>query len=194
MQFYLASRWENKKVLGEHRKRIQELGHTVCARWLDSDGQRPKVNSPEWSSYAEYWQAINLEDIDACEVMLVDLSCDMRWSTGGTFVEFGYALRAHKEIWVVGHRPNVFFQNPELMFYPNWDKVYRALGAPESLVAEVSKSEILYSLESNLETLGHQPPNTLVQVPQIVHCTNAWGCLDADQIYADPGMKILRKI
>lgn len=196
MQFYLASRFENQKVLRGHRERIQDLGHTVQARWLDCESNRPRVGTPEWAAHCEHWQTIDLEDIESCDILISDQSCDMTNTTGGNFVEFGFALARHKDIWVIGKRPNAFFYNPDVEFYLNWDRVYRALGASEADTPAVTavKSAMLYSLDANIEQFAREPADTMLQVPHVTVHSDLWTCADDDQRYADPGMKVLRRV
>ncbi len=176
-----------------HRERIQSLDHAVQTRWLDSDESKPSPGSGQVAEFSERWQEINFNDIDACETMIVDLTTGLS-HMGGTYVELGYAIGRQKDIWLVGQRPNVYCFNPCIQFFANWEQVYRVLGVTEEVVRPLAAKTILYSLESTMDRFRSEPPNTRVQVPSVVPMTKAWACVDSDQIYAKPGMKVLRKL
>lgn len=129
MHVYLASRFENRARLRECRVVLEGYRHVVTSRWLDvACRPTPAEDSPEWADHAAEWSQYDLEDIDASDLLICDLDCELEGMRGGVHVEVGYALALGKQVWVIGRRPNVFYFHPGVKFLPNWTAVWRAIG------------------------------------------------------------------
>lgn len=190
MDIYLSSRFEHQAELRERRSQIEMIGHTVTSRWLDCL-TRPMVGTPEWTDHMERWLAVELEDIDRCETLLLDTTVDMRGATGGAYVEFGYAIGRRKNLWIVGSRPNIFCYHPDVLLFRDWDQVFRLLASKESdagpIVPQIFKLSVPPWDPRQFEV------GAIIQVPQEATLPNCWAHIDVYQRYADPGTKVLQK-
>lgn len=95
---YLSARWLRREQVRDLRTTILQLGHAVRSRWLDCPIDTPPATCA----------AMDMADIDACDLLIAFTEPPDVYSTGGRHVEFGLALAARKPIWIVGPEENVF--------------------------------------------------------------------------------------
>lgn len=112
MTFYFASQYSNLNTLLLIKDRFEKAGHVVTSRWLD--GQHTGRSDEDLQRYA----LEDLTDIDiaACFVLFEIPYGDAPPSTGRA-VEFGYAYRTHKQIFIVGQRCSMFHFLPHITHY-----------------------------------------------------------------------------
>jgi len=100
MKIYVAGSWLRRKELAKKAQRLEDEGIQVTSRWLSSHGDDlPLVQAAKE----------DLEDIRKADGLLL-FTQDKKhgYTTGGRFVELGYAYAKKKTIVIVGPRENVF--------------------------------------------------------------------------------------
>ena len=139
MNIYLAARYSRRLELCEYRRELERRGHRVIARWLDGSHQITADGKPvgedsealiegddngQTDTAARLRERFALEDIgdlEACELCICFTEPTRSGhSRGGRHVEMGYAIAANKEIWVVGHRENLFCWLPTINFFEHF--------------------------------------------------------------------------
>lgn len=68
----------------------------------------------------------DLTEVEGCRLLIVDTN-EVN-ERGGREVEFGYAIKSEKWIWVVGPKRNVFHYMPGVRHFRDWLDVLDALG------------------------------------------------------------------
>jgi nucleoside 2-deoxyribosyltransferase len=114
-KIYLAARFSRREELKEHAEKIEELGFEVTSRWLE-DGNHELTqdyqSDDDYIKQAEIGRRYAMEDwTDLKAADLVILFTDpegSRAARGGKDVEWGIAIQAQKQIWLVGPHTNVF--------------------------------------------------------------------------------------
>lgn len=120
---YLAAAFRRQSELSNYAAWLNDIEIDVTSRWL---------NEPESPAKPNVEAAMDdLTDIDRADTVISfteppDTTASPR---GGRHVEFGYALAKGKEVWVVGHRENIFHHLPNVRFFPNWAAVMIEAGA-----------------------------------------------------------------
>lgn len=149
MKIYLAARYSRREELVGYRKQLQELGHTVQARWLNGEHQLANDGTPigesgesliegtlrsgeRLSEHEQSERASKLrtqfalddwEDVNAAELVISFTEPPRsKANRGGRHVEYGIALANKVRVMVVGHRENIFHWLPCVEFFPTWDE------------------------------------------------------------------------
>lgn len=110
---YIASQYSNREMIKKMIVPVvEQLGMDVTSRWLTTpessvSDQDKTINNQKWLDHCNKMAPIDLEDIDrAHSVLFVP---DDYNSTGGMWVELGYALAKGKIIiWYGQQLANVF--------------------------------------------------------------------------------------
>lgn len=128
---YLAARYSRFPEMQGYRAQLAEIGLRVQARWVD--GEHEKVDG-----IATHEQAAGFADDDVADLLGADIVISFTEdpegphvgrARGGRHVEFGMAWAARRfrrgtgqtpELFVVGHRENVFHHLPEVKFFDTW--------------------------------------------------------------------------
>lgn len=109
MKVYLAAQYARRDELRTYREQLQARGIVVTSRWLD---EKEPLNSQMGQHSTEFYvetATIDLEDIDRADaVIFFSESPLVGVVRGGRHVEFGYAFKANKPIFVIGPKENVF--------------------------------------------------------------------------------------
>lgn len=121
MKLYLASRYDRREELVAIASVLQEQGHHVTSRWLGGHGQ-PDADSALY----------DLTDVIVADVLILfteEPTAHVAYAArGGRHVEFGYALRAGKRMFVVGPRENIFHELRAVTVVPDVAALVRELG------------------------------------------------------------------
>jgi nucleoside 2-deoxyribosyltransferase len=129
---YLAAKFDAKERIRIERDRIHalKLGHVVSC-WLEEEQAAPPEGTQGHelpASVAREYAARDLWEVWHCDLLILDTFDDnMR---GGREVEFGMALAAGIEVWVVGPKRNVFHELAP--HFDSWADVLEALIAEKS--------------------------------------------------------------
>lgn len=130
MKIYLCGRYSRRDQLRDVRDKIQQMGHDVVSRWLDTEyAYRPDQGAAAPPEYREKYARIDLEDVAACDAVIsfTEAAGIPNAGRGGRHVEFGYALALGKRLIVIGHRENLFHHHPRVEFFASYWDVLRAL-------------------------------------------------------------------
>lgn len=118
---YIAAAFGRRRYLrDEIRDKINAMGHWVTSQWVgvEEEGGDPTAQANQ-----------DIDDLRLAELLILD-TIGFRESSGGRYVEFGYALGLGRhEVWVVGPRTNVFTYMPRVRRFENWDDALEALRA-----------------------------------------------------------------
>ncbi len=136
MRIYLAARYSRRLELCGYRERLQQLGHDVQATWLngkhqigrdgnpigdhgeslvESDGDQSTDCAAELRSR---FAAEDFRDVTMCDLLIAFTEPPKSdASRGGRHVELGIALGMMKQVWVVGHRENIFCWLEDVRFF-----------------------------------------------------------------------------
>jgi hypothetical protein len=116
MKFYLAARYDRMPEMVEVADRLQEIGHQVTSRWVRGFG-KPDADSALY----------DLTDVVVAEALILfteDPAANVPFAArGGRHVEFGYALRAGKKLYLVGPRENIFHELPDVLAFEDVDEM-----------------------------------------------------------------------
>jgi hypothetical protein len=151
MRIYLASRYSRRLEMCGHREQLRQLGHAVDAVWLDGSHQISDTGQP----IGERGERLVEEGEHDCErsialrqkfarddfrdVLMSDLLIAFTEpprsdkSRGGRHVEMGLALGMMKQVWVVGHRENIFCWLEDVRFFPTWEACLDAIRSESSV-------------------------------------------------------------
>jgi hypothetical protein len=110
MKVYLAAQYARRDELRAYRYILENhLGIEVTSRWLD---EKEPLNS-QMGQHPEYFYVetatFDLEDVDKADaVIFFSENPLVGVPRGGRHVEYGYAFKGGKTIFVVGPKENVF--------------------------------------------------------------------------------------
>jgi hypothetical protein len=131
MKFYLAAKFERRSELQSYKNKLEELGHSVPARWLDPQyDERNVAEGPGWESQVA---GEDLDDIMDCDQFVAFNPSSVR---GGMNVEIGFALgRIHFsylrskrfEIHIIGGASNVFTFLPYIIHHESFEAFLKKL-------------------------------------------------------------------
>lgn len=112
MRIYLCSRYSRRDEMRAVREQLQQRGHEVTSRWLDTDWERKDDSGssaapPEWREKYAAIDAVDVLSAD-CLVAFTEEPRSAVGSRGGRHVEFGIALAMNKRLIIVGPRENLF--------------------------------------------------------------------------------------
>ena len=122
LKVYLAARYDRQEEMRAYREILtRDHNVQVTSRWLD---EKTSVQSGFSDETAPSDSVVDLIDIDAAHVMIFFSENPLLgWKRGGRHVEFGYALRADKPIWVVGPKENVFHYRPRVQHFETFEEL-----------------------------------------------------------------------
>jgi hypothetical protein len=116
---YIAGRYSRRDEFRIYAKALSNFGISCTSTWLLE--QEP-LNSQMGDHSVEFYTKtaiIDLRDVDRADSVLF-FSEDPLVGTprGGRHVEFGYALHAGKQIYVIGPKENIFHYIKEIINVP----------------------------------------------------------------------------
>lgn len=123
MKVYLAGRFSRLPELVDHAAELEDTGFvTVTSRWLR--GGHEWVGTPDEEipvAHNARFAQEDLDDIDAADLIVCFTEPARSGpARGGRHVEMGYALAKGIPILTVGHRENVFYCLPQVVFADDW--------------------------------------------------------------------------
>lgn len=137
MRTYLAARYSRRLELCGYRDQLQKLGFDVQARWLDGKHQLANDGTPigdtgealvesgteEAAQLRAKFADDDFEDVSLAS-LVISFTEPPRSSAnrGGRHVEFGIALANQAQLFVVGHRENIFHWLPQVQFFAAWEE------------------------------------------------------------------------
>lgn len=125
MKVYLCSRYSRRDEMRLVRTLLQEAGHEVTSRWLDTDWERTDGGSSAApADYRDMYAQIDMDDVRSADAIITFTEAPGVGGRGGRHVEFGMAAAWDKRLFVVGHRENIFHHLPGVQFF-TWETGYQ---------------------------------------------------------------------
>lgn len=139
---YLAARYSRRMELCGYREQLRGAGFNVQSRWLDGGHQISDTGTPigdsgealvetggnEAAQLRHKFATDDFEDVCSAEIVINFTEPPRaKANRGGRHVEFGIALALKKQVFVVGHRENIFHWLDHVEFYETWDELLTAL-------------------------------------------------------------------
>jgi hypothetical protein len=125
LKIYLAARYSRRDEMRAYRETLHKNYNVqVTSHWLDEKSSATGNMGDEDDAF--YWETaqVDLMDIDAAHVLVLFSENPLVGvPRGGRNVEFGYALKAGKRIWVVGPKENVFHYRPMVEHFGSFDEL-----------------------------------------------------------------------
>lgn len=107
MKVYVAGSFRAKHDLKNLGKLLEANDHECTSRWLDQEAEVVfDLGDDAVKEEANREARKDFEDIDRSDAVIVDTHVTS--TTGGFFVELGYALARQKPVIIVGARRNIF--------------------------------------------------------------------------------------
>ena len=147
MNIYLAARYSRRDELCEYREQLRNMGHDVPAVWLDGSHQISDTGTPIGESGESLVEGDNESQSERAAELRVKFAADdfgdvykcnrliaftepprSSASRGGRHVELGMAIGMGKQVWVVGHRENIFCWLGAVTFFETWQECLKRLG------------------------------------------------------------------
>jgi hypothetical protein len=125
LKIYLAARYSRRDELRAIASDLRRLGHTITSRWLDTtwEGKDATGSSAAPPEYREKHAVEDLEDVLAAELFIAFTEEPRSGGRGGRHIEFGAALAVGKRLIVVGHRENLFYHHPRVVYFPTVEEM-----------------------------------------------------------------------
>lgn len=135
---YLAARYSRRLELCGYRSDLESRGIEVTSRWLNGSHQldnegRPlgdagellfEAGSPEVDHFRWKFATDDIEDVLAADTLIAFTEQPRTGnSRGGRHAELGIALGAGRSVIVIGPRENVFCWLPQVVWYPDWQRL-----------------------------------------------------------------------
>lgn len=135
MKVYVAA--SDRELARTWAKRLEAEGHTITSRWLYDGQWKP----PVYDDTERRRGALNdHEDVENCEVLILQADDQRKCVGGGKHVEMGIALALDKPCFVVGERGNIFHWHPLVKMVPNFDALVPELKAYERTKDDLARA------------------------------------------------------
>jgi hypothetical protein len=122
MKLYLAARYDRIAEMADVAAKLEDEGHVVTSRWIRGFG-KPDADTALY----------DLTDVvvaDGLVLFTEDPTATVPFAArGGRHVEFGYALRAGKKLFIVGPRENSFHELSDVVACDDIEELLRVLDA-----------------------------------------------------------------
>lgn len=126
MKVYIAAPFDRRTEIRTRRGELADVGIEVTSRWIDIADDVPPDHKRAAAELADEAQK-DLIDIDAADAVILDT--ETLSTTGGMWVELGYALARSAPVIVVGPRRNVFCLLPQVRHCDTWGDAIAGLRA-----------------------------------------------------------------
>jgi nucleoside 2-deoxyribosyltransferase len=122
MKIYLAARFSRAEEIYGHLQEVERLGHEVTSRWCRPDANHRLPDEVDQSDpRGAIFARQDMEDLESSQLVICFTEPPPPASRGGRHVEFGLALAWGKNIFVVGPRENVFYWDPNVRQFTDWE-------------------------------------------------------------------------
>jgi len=139
MKIYLAARYSRIAELRNYRDFLQAKGYTITSRWLNGahhitdngtpiDEDAAAIIDGDDGSTSYFATRLrtqfaheDLQDIIDCDALIAFTEPPRSpFSRGGRHVELGIAIGLKKQLYIVGHRENIFCWLPDVWYFPTF--------------------------------------------------------------------------
>ena len=178
MRIYVAASFTAQRRLRVIREHLFQQGHMICGTWLD-EVTKPEVLSKE--QFDKRLASKDLQEIREADCFILDTEEES--TTGGRYVELGFALAHMKLLYVVGS-PNCIFAHLADQRFATWEECLEHIKTEHP-----ARPYIATGMENKIFT-GHSPViepvidnNPTVLYGIMVHDMNnpdhsSWYCRD----------------
>lgn len=122
MKVYVSGTYTDQKRLREKANELWHQGHTITGTWLQETKQPPALSETNW------FRALAVKDlaeVAAADCIILDL--DGTSSTGGRYVEWGFALGRFNMLKItVGANNWGVFNTLADLHYNSWEELLAA--------------------------------------------------------------------
>ena len=109
MKVYLAARYSRRDELREYKTALEAIGVEITSRWLNETEPLDSQMVEHSEAFYVETATIDFQDVDAADALVFFSENPLvGWPRGGRHVEYGYAFKGNKPIYVVGPKENVF--------------------------------------------------------------------------------------
>ena len=134
-KIYLAAMFSSKDLRKEQTKKLEQYGHLVTSRWVNETVPHSVSMKDLPAEYHKETCQADIIDITVADLFImfvptpdelinVPLSSASR---GGRHCEMGFAYAQGKDIWVVGHKENVFHYMNAIKHFASFEEVLERL-------------------------------------------------------------------
>ena len=127
-KIYLAAGYSRKAEIHKYKERLEAEGFTVVSTWTEEphvipeNGDTTKIFKSQTDPQKTEIATRDLEELDQADTLvLFSEDPDVPHVRGGRHVEFGYALKASKDIYVIGPKENIFHFTPGVKHLPDFE-------------------------------------------------------------------------
>ncbi len=144
MRIYIAGSFARQEQLRLRAEQLEELGATIVSSWLTEVSfgwyvpmkERAEVSplSKNYgvqrasNDYDKDRSVVDINDIESCDILVLQSEDYGAYTSGGRLVEFGYAAGRGKDVAVIGRRENIFHYWPWVRHFWTWDDFYAYVG------------------------------------------------------------------
>lgn len=121
MKIYIAATFSEQKRIRKYKEQLIQMGHSVLSTWLEEQLRPAEISDEQFN---RKMAAKDLQEINACDCFILDLNAPSL--TLGKAVEYGFALKSHKLLYIVGPPvSNSIFLLLADMRFEDWDELFR---------------------------------------------------------------------
>ena len=125
MKIYLAAQFDRMEEVEDRADTLRWWGHDTTSRWhtgIESNVMLDRAVQGELAG--QKFAKMDVDDVEAADAIIGFTeqpgASDAASVRGGRHIEFGYARRADKLLYVVGPRENIFHTLPGIRHFPEW--------------------------------------------------------------------------
>lgn len=126
MKIYLASGFHYREPLRSEAELLQQKGHEIVSSWIWLEG-RPDRGDLEFDNFAVGIAALNIEELEKSDCVIVDGFGIREGNSGGVHFELGWAVGAGRRAILVGPRGNTFHWYDGVERYSEWGQLREIL-------------------------------------------------------------------
>lgn len=123
MRIYLAADYYRRGELRAYREQLEQYGHAVTSRWLDTNASSADLTEVQRARIAGEC----VYDIMNSDMLVCYTDEWRRHNHGGRHVELGLAIGLQRRVLVVGAPENVFHSHLAVQRVPDWAAAYAVL-------------------------------------------------------------------
>jgi len=120
MKFYVAGKWQDRKLVQQVQKELLARGNELTVDWTNH------VN-PKNDSVLQEWALRDIEGAALCDTYIGVFINDHNYT--GALVEMGVALGMGNRVWVIGNAVNscIFIHHPLVTKFPDVETMLKIL-------------------------------------------------------------------
>lgn len=214
MSFYLAAQYNRREQVEEKAEDLRRRGFKVVSSWHDRNAGDSMVEDGVGGDSSDLrgqqFAIQDLMEVDMCDAIISFTeergASNAAAVRGGRHVEFGYALKGGKLMYIVGSRENIFHTYPNIRFFTGWGRdIYHVIACDLSWKDALRDEPMgerwmcyvcLHRMEEAVQEFGAPPNYYSVDAASYVtrlslyqHIISSRGCRIPDYILTPHGGK-----